>query len=247
MHSRDRTPAPHRGAPTDAGRSGNEPHDLSKGLLPASAPLPSLTAAFSRRRAIFGAVEIEPGREPPDALVSSDLALAQVRHARRALEGALEHGASLLAALGLPRLVEPNFVPIDPAAAGDAIEAAIAALDAMDAPFHDVEDGHDAEHDTSDAEHCLGWNETVSQLALGRPSDDGDETALERSGRGFIRSGPDDAEDDDPAERDDECGCVEDLGSAVNRLAQRPLTPAEREEVAVLMHRAVIMRRAIHV
>jgi len=46
--------------------------------------------------------------------------LAQARHMRRALEGALDHGTALLAALGLPRLMEPGFVPLDPAAIGDA-------------------------------------------------------------------------------------------------------------------------------
>jgi len=38
----------------------------------------------------------------------------------------------------------------------------------------------------------------VGQLALGQTTADGDETALERHGRGFLRSGPEDAEDDDP-------------------------------------------------
>ncbi len=160
-----------------------------RAALPSPAPLPSLTAAFSRRRAIFGTVQVEPS-----AIEAADLALAQMRHARRALEGAIDHGTALLAALGLPRLVELGFIPIDPTAAGDALEAAIAALDALDTPFDDIEDGHDAEHDTSDAELDLGWSAMHSQIRLGYNTDDGDLTAPERFGRGFVRCKPDDHE-----------------------------------------------------
>ncbi len=203
--------------------------------------------------------------------------LAQALHARRALEGALDHGTALLAALGLPSLVEHNFVPLnikelgeDSSAIGDALDTAIATLDALDAPGLDLEDDGTAEpwlgwidgkpvlsdsHDdreaedddepilgaperhpscyqfalcdaTSSQEHwadgsarndeaeavnedggdildegeeTLGWAANVGQLALGQTTADGDATALERHGRGFLRSGPDDAEDDDPA------------------------------------------------
>ncbi len=155
------------------------------------------------------------------------LDLAQAIHMRRALEGALDHGTALLAALGLPRLMEPGFVPLDPAAIGDALDTAIATLDALDASAEDLEDGHDAEHDLADAEHDLGWPAYVSQVNLGRNTDDGDITALERHGRGFIRSGPDDSEDDDPAgaqQRDEDAlfwsidvGCT--IGAPVNREA----------------------------
>jgi len=195
---------------------------------------------------------------------------AQALHMRRALEGALDHGTALLAALGLPSLVEPGFVPLDPAAIGDALDTAIATLDALDAPDADLEDEGEAEpslgwidgkpvlsdsHDdreaedddepilgaperhpscyqfalcdaTSSQEHwadgsarydgaeavnedggdildeveqSLGWAANVSRLALGPNTADGDETALERHGKGFVRSGGDDCEDDDPA------------------------------------------------
>ena len=195
---------------------------------------------------------------------------AQALHMRRALEGALDHGTALLAALGLPRLAEPGSVPLDPAAIGDAIAHGIATLDALDAPHVDLEDEGEAEpslgwidgkpvlsdnHDdreaedddepilgaperhpscyqfalcdaTSSPEHwadgsarydeaevvnedggdildegeeTLGWAANVGQLALGQTTADGDETALERHGKGFVRSGPDDAEDDDPS------------------------------------------------
>ncbi len=188
---------------------------------------------------------------------------------RRALEGALDHGTALLAALGLPRLIEPGFVPLDPAAIGDALDHAIATLDGLDAPGADLKDDgmaepslgwidgkpvlsdshndREAEDDdepilgaperhpscyqfalcdaTSSQEHwadgsalndeaeavnedggdildegeeTLGWAANVGQLALGQTTADGDETALERHGRGFLRSGPEDAEDDDP-------------------------------------------------
>ena len=76
--------------------------------------------------------------------------LAQARHMRRALEGAIDHGTALLAALGLPSLVEPGFVPLDPAAIGDAIHLAIATLDVLDAAGVDLEDD-------GTAEPSLGW------------------------------------------------------------------------------------------
>ncbi len=129
---------------------------------------------------------------PPDLPPEPLLDIAHALHMRRELEAAIDHGAALLAALGLPRLMEPGFVPLDPAAIGDAVDTAIATLDALDVPDVDLEDGHDAEHD-------LGWPAYVSQVNLGRNTDDGDITALERHGKGFVRSGGDDSEDDDPA------------------------------------------------
>ncbi len=149
-----------------------------------------------------------------DRAEEADAATARACHMRRALEGALDHGTALLAALGLPRLTEPGFVPLDPAAIGDALDHAIATLDALDAAGVDLEDGHDAEHDLADAEHDLGWPACMSQVNLGRNTDDGDITALERHGRGFLRSGPDDAEDGGDAERDEDHGSEdgEDIG-----------------------------------
>jgi len=161
----------------------------------------------------------------PPELLSPAQDAAQALHLRRELEGALDHGTALLAALGLPMLVEPGFVPLDPAAIGDALDDAIATLDALDAPAEDLEDGHDAEHDLADAEHDLGWPACMSQVNLGRNTEDGDITALERHGRGFLRSGPDDAEDDDPSgsqQRDEDApfwsvdvGCA--IGATVDR------------------------------
>ncbi len=223
-------------------------------------PTPALTAETV---AMLDAIPSEPLLPAQDA--------AQARHMRRALEGALDHGTALLAALGLPRLMEPDFVPLDPAAIGDAFDTAIATLDALDAPGVDREDDGTAEpslgwidgkpvssdshddreaedddepmlgaperyaqsgpwgpqrdnsgsqidwadgstrHDEAEAvnedggdilddgEETLGWSANVGQLALGQTTADGDATALERHGRGFLRSGPDDAEDDDPA------------------------------------------------
>jgi len=58
------------------------------------------------------------------------------------------------------------------------------------------EDGGDI---LDEGEETLGWAANVGQLALGQTTADGDATALERHGRGFLRSGPEDAEDDDPA------------------------------------------------
>jgi len=165
---------------------------VQPGLIPSAligaVPTPALTAETV---ALLDAIPPEPLSPAQDA--------AQALHMRRALEGALDHGTALLAALGLPRLVEHGFVPLDPAAIGDSLDTAIATLDALDAPDEDLEDGHDAEHDLADAEHDLGWTACMSQVNLGRNTEDGDATALERHGRGFLRSGPDDAEDDDPA------------------------------------------------
>ena len=278
---------PKFGASTSKVLLKSEDNDLRP--LSSPAPLPSLTAAFSRRRAIFGAVRGLNHRKlrrlkNQSALAPFDLALAQVRHARRALDGALEQpieqtfrseGAGLshadfadvtdLASLDLARLRHARRM------ASDAIDHLIALLDALDAPDEDREpvgdeepslgwqEGsgaangavEDLEEDTADHEFCLGWNETVSQLALGRASDDGDDTALERAGRGFIRSGHDDAEDDDPAERDDEHGSDdgEDIGHFASdaRFTLQPLTEAQREEIAVLAHRATTVRRVAHV
>ena len=58
---------------------------------------------------------------------------------------------------------------------GDALDVVIAHLDAVDAPDEDQEDGGDAEDD----------------------SEENEGTALERYGRGFVRAGDDDMEDDD--------------------------------------------------
>ncbi len=58
------------------------------------------------------------------------------------------------------------------------------------------EDGGDI---LDEGEETLGWAANVGQLALGQTTADGDVTALERHGRGFLRSGPEDAEDDDPS------------------------------------------------
>jgi len=97
--------------------------------------------------------------------------LAQARHMRRALEGALDHGTALLAALGLPRLMEPGFAPLDPAAIGDAIHLAIALLDALDAADVDLEDD-------GTAEPWLGWIDgkpTLSDSYDDREAEDDDE------------------------------------------------------------------------
>ena len=81
---------------------------------------------------------------------AAELELARARHMRRELEQAARHGTALLATLGLPRLVEPGFVPIDGASLGDALEVVISHLDAIDAPEEDLEE-------TGDAEPWLAW------------------------------------------------------------------------------------------
>jgi len=56
-----------------------------------------------------------------------------------------DHGTALLAALGLPRLMEPGFVPLDPTAIGDAVDTATATLDSLDSPGADLENEGEAE------------------------------------------------------------------------------------------------------
>lgn len=68
--------------------------------------------------------------------------------------------------------------------------------------------GHDEE------EPDLGWCNNVGQLRLGEGHHDGDETALERHGAGFVRSGGDDSEDSHDAEAVNEDGS--DTGSSDN-------------------------------
>ncbi len=95
---------------------------------------------------------------------------AEALHMRRALEGALDHGTALLAALGLPRLIEPGFLPLDPAAIGDALDTAIGTLDALDAAGLDLEDD-------GTAEPSLGWIDGKPQLSNGCHDDREHDTA----------------------------------------------------------------------
>ncbi len=134
---------------------------LLRGAVPVSTP--DLTAETV---AMLDAIPPEPLSPAQDA--------AQALHARRALEGALDHGTALLAALGLPALAEPGFVPLDPTAIGHAIDHAIATLDAFDAP------GADLEEDGT-AEPSLGWIDgkpILSDSHDDREAEDDDEPIL---------------------------------------------------------------------
>ncbi len=121
--------------------------------------------------------------------------VAQARHMRRELERAADHGTALLAALGLPRLVDGAFDPLARTAIGDALDVVVAHLDAIDAPAEDLEDDDPLER-VGDEELDLGWSALHSQIKLGVNTDDGDHTAPERHGRGFVRCAPDDSEDE---------------------------------------------------
>ena len=121
------------------------------------------------------------------------LAESRTLYLRRQLVQAAEHGASLLASLGLPRLV-----PLDREAIGAALDRAIATLDDLDGDV-DLEPwltGYQSPHLPLDAED---------------DSEDDEATALESFGRGFTASGGDDAEQDDEPE-DDELGDERDSG-----------------------------------
>ena len=167
---------------------------------------------------------------------------------RRELEQAARHGTALLATLGLPRLVEPGFVPIDGASLGDALEVVISHLDAIDAPEEDLEDDDPLEK-VGDDELDLGWSALHSQLALGDNTADGDLTAPERAGRGFVRCAPDDHEDGRDAEGlNDEGGDeAEEIGIHPGLVRGRPLTRAERAALRGLARRALAMREVAHV
>ncbi len=121
---------------------------------------------------VFAEIGENPELPPEPSLPAQDA--AQTRHMRRALEGALDHGTALLAALGLPRLIEPGFVPLDPAAIGDALDHAIATLDGLDAPGADLEDD-------GMAEPSLGWIDgkpVLSDSHDDREAEDDDEPIL---------------------------------------------------------------------
>ena len=213
---------------------------------------------------------------------------ARTLHARQALEQALDHGTALLAALGMPRLVDAGFWAIDPETAGAALADAVAVLDAID-PDPDLEpslgaperhpsgwgrldtvdtsdrqsqafwsDGGDPDGDREDDDPAekngddeldLGWSALHSQLALGDNTADGDLTAPERAGRGFVRCAPDDHEDGHDAEGlNDEGGDeAEEIGIHPGLVRGRPLTRAERAALRGLARRALAMREAAHV
>ena len=104
-------------------------------------------------RLVVEASEDAPELPPEPLLPAADH--AHTIHLRRQLAQAAEHGAALLASLGLPRLVGPDHVVIDPVAAGDALDLAISTLDALDGDT-DLED-------EGEAEPSLGWTAHVYQ------------------------------------------------------------------------------------
>lgn len=153
-------------------------------LLPAAEsaedrPLPHRDSLAAIRWELDGLLAHVP--ELTSITAPASLERATTLWRRQALERAMEHGAAMLDALGLPRLVGPDHIIVDPVAAGDALAAAIEALDALDAD-PDLEDGADDE-ETGDDEYSLGWREAVTQTHLGHGSDDGEHTlgAPERS------------------------------------------------------------------
>ena len=149
--------------------------DLTAGLLAVPAPLPSLSTAFSRRRAIFGAVALNTAAE------------ANARHMRWYLEAAADHGAALLVALGLPLLTPRHRATI-----GDALDLAISTLD-------DFDGDPDLEPWLAGSAH-FATGCTAAAIDAEDDSEEDEATALESFGRGFVRAGEDDAEDSHDAE-----------------------------------------------
>ncbi len=93
---------------------------------------------------------------------------ARAIHLRRQLAQAAEHGVALLAALGLPRLVEPDFVSLDPAAIGDALDVVIATLDAVDGD-EDLEPYLTGYYNGAMDPTCEGEPDSDDEPSLGAP------------------------------------------------------------------------------
>ena len=158
-----------------------------RGLLRAFADAqPVSTPALTPETvAMLDAIESDTIGDTPEAVRSDLEALladhGRALHFRRALHEAFDFGFALLDAL--------DALDLSPLAL-DVIDDAIRTLDALDAPHEDLEP----------------WLAGVCDLAFvpGGPaldaendSEEDEGTALERHGRGFVRAGEDDAEDDD--------------------------------------------------
>ncbi|WP_237477156.1 hypothetical protein [Lichenibacterium dinghuense] len=81
----------------------------------------------------FDRLDVDP---PEDVEPEAARALARLGRElslRRALEEAADHAAAMLPALGLQRLVGPDFSPLDTAIIGESLDNAINLLDALDA------------------------------------------------------------------------------------------------------------------
>ena len=218
---------------------------------PMPAPQRGLLRAFAHPRDIAANHREIPGSCPPDQLSGNSGILPAARLAdtdstpaqpcnasglapnealaSTAVEALLEpaeaaEARSLHKRRALIQAVEHGFALLDaldlPPLALDVIDDAIAALDVLEAAGEDLEDDDPAE-----------------------------ETSLETAGRGFVRCGADDAEEDDGCERGEEYGSedAEDIGHHASQFRPRPLTRTERAEVAVIAARAATLRRALHV
>ena len=229
-------PAPQR----DLLRAFAHPRDLAAnhreipGSCPATTPLadPESTATQPCNASGLAPEEALASTALVGLLAPAEAAEARALHTRRRLGEALEYGFALLDALDLPPL------------ALDVIDDAIAALDAFEAPDEDREPWLAGYQDTGffslDAENDDEYLED---------DDPAEETSLETAGRGFVRAGADDAEEDDGCERGEEYGSedAEDIGHHASQVRPQPLTRAERAEVAVIAARAATLRRALHV
>ena len=142
------------------------PSTAHEPLLPAPAPLPSLSTAFSRRRAIFGALPID---EPDTA------AEARALHMRQQANAAIVWGFAFLDAFDLGPL------------ALDVIDGAIAEMDRDDGD-------PDLEPWLADVAHFASGI-TSSVIDAEDDSEEDEGTALESYGRALVRAGADDAED----------------------------------------------------
>ena len=182
---------------------------------------------------------LPPEPEPDTA------AQARALHMRRELRKGLDRGLALMDALDLtPRDL-------------DLMDCAIAQLDALEAPDEHLEPylagycGHrwcDLRSEAEDAD-SLEIHGEGDFLEDAEDDDPAEETSLETFGRGFVRCGADDVEEDDGCERGEEYGSEdgEDIGHHASQFTPRPLSHAERAEVAVIATRAAAMRKASHV
>lgn len=74
------------------------------------------------------------------------------------------------------------------------LQSMIDLLDMLDAPGEDKEDEEAGPEEDPDLELSLGWSANGAQTRLGQPTDDGDKTAPEHYGAGFVRCALDDHE-----------------------------------------------------
>lgn len=156
-----------------------------------------------------------PVRKALAIMLAADPDQVRVRELRRSIADRIEADIELLDQLaGDPDLEEGG--DLEPSLcgshSGDGSIGGTLGPSTGNGDDREQDAGDEPELDESERELTLGWCENVGQLALGSNTDDGDATALESYGAGFVRSGHDDAEDGDNGIADSD-GKAEQFGS----------------------------------